>query len=98
MEAQTRETAVVVADLFTKMECTVDAYGPGAIKVARRVEGTAFFPGGVGLWRTLEPWGVAPLLFPRSPLSLKFWLCFISTFNHMSSINKLHIYRHLCHT
>jgi uracil-DNA glycosylase family 4 len=70
LEAQTRETAVVVADLFTKMESTVDAYGPGAIKVTRRVEGTAFFPGGIGLWRTLEPWGVAPLLFPRSPLMI----------------------------
>lgn len=70
MEEQLEETAVVVADLFEKMESTVTAYGPGAVKVHRRVDGTAFFPGGIGLWRGLEPHGDAPPHFPRCPIMI----------------------------
>ena len=70
MEEQLEETAVVVADLFNKMETSVTAYGPGAVKVHRRVDGTAFFPGGIGLWRGLEPQGVAPFHFPRRPIMI----------------------------
>jgi hypothetical protein len=70
MEERLEETSVVVADLFKKMESTVTAYGPGAVKVHRRVDGTAFFPGGTGLWRGLEPQGAAPSHFPRSPIMI----------------------------
>ncbi len=61
-------TSAVAADLFIKMESTVTAYGPGAVKVHRQVDGTAFFPGGIGLWRGLEPHGEAPLNFPSQPI------------------------------
>lgn len=70
MEMRLEETSVVVADLFKKMESTVTAYGPKAVKVHRRVEGTAFFPGGIGLWRGLEPHGEAPANFPRCPIMI----------------------------
>ena len=70
MEEQLEETSVVVADLFEKMESTVTAYGPGAVKVHRRVDGTAFFPGGIGLWRGLDPQGAAPSHFPRRPIMI----------------------------
>ena len=70
MEEQLEETPVVVADLFNKMESTVTAYGLGAVKVHRRVDGTAFFPGGIGLWRGLEPHGDAPPIFPRRPIMI----------------------------
>jgi hypothetical protein len=70
MEERLEETSVVVADLFKMMESTVTAYGPGAVKVHRRVDGTAFFPGGIGLWRGLEPQGSAPSHFPRCPIMI----------------------------
>jgi uracil-DNA glycosylase family 4 len=68
MEHQLEETEVVITDLFQDMESTVTAYGPGAIKTTKRVDGTAFFPGGVGLWRGLEPHGDVPFYFPQSPI------------------------------
>ena len=70
MKEQLEATAVVAADLFKKMESTVTAYGPGAVKVHRRVNGTAFFPGGIGLWRGLEPNGDTPPNFPRCPIMI----------------------------
>lgn len=70
MEEQPEKTDVVVSDLFEEMESTITAYGPGAIKAFRRVDGTAFFPGGIGLWRGLEPYGDAPFYFPQSPIML----------------------------
>ena len=70
MEEKLEATAVVVADLFERMESTVTAYGPGAVKVHRRVDGTAFFPGGIGLWRGLEPYGDALPNFPRRPIMI----------------------------
>jgi hypothetical protein len=68
MQEKAMETADVVANLFTQMEATVSAYGPAAIKLTKRIEGTAFFPGGIGLWQTLKPRGTAPLLFPGAPI------------------------------
>jgi hypothetical protein len=63
-----QETEFVMRELFDAIESTVTAYGPGALKVARRVGGTAFFPGGIGLWRGLEPSGQVPRYFPESPI------------------------------
>jgi uracil-DNA glycosylase family 4 len=60
----------LVDQLFEAMVCTVTAYGPGAVKVHRRVDGTAFFPGGIGLWRGLEPHGDAPSNFPQHPVMI----------------------------
>jgi hypothetical protein len=70
MEEQAEETYAVVADLFNEMETTVTAYGPGAVRVHRRVDGTAFFPGGIGLWRGTQPHGAAPPHFPFHPIMI----------------------------
>lgn len=70
MDQQPELTTTVVTGLFEKMESAVTAYGPGAVKVHRRVDGTAFFPGGIGLWRGLEPHGAAPLCFPPRPIMI----------------------------
>jgi hypothetical protein len=69
-KTQSEESAVVVSDLFEELETTVTAYGPGAIKADLRVDGTAFFPGGIGLWRGLKPHGGAPPFFPQSPVMI----------------------------
>jgi hypothetical protein len=70
MKEQSEETRIVVAELFREMESSVTAYGPGAVKAQRLVDGTAFFPGGIGLWRGLEPHGEAPPNFPRCPIMI----------------------------
>jgi uracil-DNA glycosylase family 4 len=70
MKHQLEKTEVVVADLFQDMESTVTAYGPGVIRATRLVDGTAFFPGGIGLWRGLEPHGETPFFFPKSPIMI----------------------------
>jgi hypothetical protein len=70
MEQQLVETGAVTANFFGAMESTITAYGPRAIKVSQSVGGTAFFPEGIGLWLTSEPRGMAPVLFPRSPLEI----------------------------
>ena len=70
MKVQSEETCFVVADLFKEMDSTVSAYGPGAVKAHRLVDGTAFFPGGIGLWRGLKPYGEAPPKFPRHPIMI----------------------------
>jgi hypothetical protein len=67
---EVEKTTIVVGDLFTKMESSVTAYGSGAVKVHRRVDGTAFFPGGIGLWQGIEPHGDAPSNFPRRPIMI----------------------------
>lgn len=68
MKVQDEKTSVVVNKLFQEMKDTVTAYGPGAVQVGLRVEGTSFFPAGIGLWRGSEPHGIAPADFPRSPI------------------------------
>jgi hypothetical protein len=64
------KTDAVVNDLFNEMESTVTSYGPGAIKATLRVNGTAFFPGGIGLWRGLEKHGPIPSYFPSCPVMI----------------------------
>ena len=58
----------VIIDLFDDMERSVTDYGPGAIRIDKRIDGTAFFPGGTGLWRALSPHGPNPPDFPSAPL------------------------------
>jgi|GEM_PF-2824448 hypothetical protein len=63
------ETALTVAeDLFGKMESTLRADYGRAIKITKRIDGTAFFPGGIGLWRGLKRHGPVPGSFPKSPV------------------------------
>ncbi|HEX3549081.1 MAG TPA: uracil-DNA glycosylase family protein [Candidatus Elarobacter sp.] len=42
-----------------------DADPEGVRRVGDPIDGTAFFPGGHGLWRGLEPHGPVPMLFPE---------------------------------
>jgi len=70
MVGQPEKTATVVSDLFAEMDSTVSAYDAGAIRATRRVNGTAFFPGGIGLWRGEMPDGAAPIWFPSSPIMI----------------------------
>ena len=64
----------VIEELFAAMRASVRSYGAGAIEVKKEIDGTAFFPGGSGLWRGLEPYGKLPEEFPESPVMLKFEL------------------------
>lgn len=64
-----RLTADVIADLRCSMAEIVVSY-PGHI---HRIEppfivGTAFFPGGCGLWCGLEHFAPAPIVFPETPV------------------------------
>jgi hypothetical protein len=70
MGEQPEKTESVVGKLFEEMETTVTAYCPGAVKVGLRVEGTSFFPAGIGLWRDSEPRGKAPIDFPKFPIMI----------------------------
>jgi hypothetical protein len=58
----------VIDRLFSAMRSSVRSYGAGAIEVHNQIDGTAFFPGGSGLWRGLEPYGKLPDEFPDSPI------------------------------
>ena len=40
----------------------------GVQRVGAPIDGTAFFPGGHGLWRGTEPHGPLPEFFPRNPV------------------------------
>jgi hypothetical protein len=60
----------VVSDLFANMESMVTEYNDQAIKVRKRIDGTAFFPGGVGLWRGRCKNGRMPVHFPKAPVML----------------------------
>jgi len=46
----------------------VTHYDDQAIKIAKRIDGTAFYPGGVGLWRGLHTKGPMPDYFPKDPV------------------------------
>jgi hypothetical protein len=79
MEEQPEKTEVVIDRLFREMESTVTAYGTGAIQIEaeririgaeRFVDGTSFFPAGIGLWRGDKPHGPAPEYFPQSPIMI----------------------------
>ena len=52
------ESAVVVAELWAEMKTRVTDYGAGAFEVDACIHGTAFFPGGAGLWRAFRDWRV----------------------------------------
>jgi hypothetical protein len=65
MSDRMEDPRAVVGDLFEEMDRTVTAYGPGVVKIDKCVNGTAFFPGGIGLWRGLLPIGAIPPEFPR---------------------------------
>jgi hypothetical protein len=61
-------STTVIDDLFSTMNGVVDAYDENAKRIRGRVNGTSFFPGGIGLWRGLNPQG--PILddFPVKPI------------------------------
>jgi hypothetical protein len=72
MEEQPEKTEVVTDNVFREMESTVTAYDDSVIRieterlridVRRFVDGTAFFPAGIGLWRGPHPGGDAPSIF-----------------------------------
>src|SRR4051794_39286028 len=60
----------VISDLFAKLALTVTEYDGQAIRITKRIDGAAFFPGGVGLWRGLKPHGAMPAHFPQKPVMM----------------------------
>lgn len=62
----------IVSLLRQRMNEMVVSYQSTAnvIRVGPPIDGTAFFPGGVGLWRGREPFGELPTHFPQSPVML----------------------------
>jgi hypothetical protein len=60
----------IITDLFDEMNRTVTDYGPGALRIDDRIDGTAFFPSGAGLWRGLSDHGQMPTDFPSAPLMI----------------------------
>jgi hypothetical protein len=46
------------------------AVGKTASSLAELIGGTAFFPGGSGLWRGNEPFGQLPDLFPETAVMI----------------------------
>jgi hypothetical protein len=66
-----REDAqAVVKDLFATMDSMVTEYDDQAIKIRKRIDGTAFFPGGVGLWRGRHKNDPMPQYFPKAPVAM----------------------------
>lgn len=64
-----RLTADVLAELRCKMAEIVVSYPPHIHRIeAPFIVGTAFFPGGCGLWCGLEHFAAAPTLFPETPV------------------------------
>lgn len=85
--AEPRKAELVVEELFTSLKTTVNTYGPGAIAPDKRIQGTAFFPGGSGLWQGTRPFGNLPDFFPeRSVLFLGHNFDSVSSFN--ASVNR----------
>jgi hypothetical protein len=70
IQDEREDIQAVVSDLFAAMESIVTEYDDQAIKIAKRIEGTAFFPGGVGLWRGLRKNGPMPEYFPNHPVMM----------------------------
>lgn len=60
----------IITDLFAEMERTITAYGPGTLKIDDRISGTAFFPGGIGLWRGLSSNSPAPTALPSTSVMI----------------------------
>ena len=67
-----RAASHVLEQLFESMRLLVRSYHPEVRKtgtsVPELVHGTAFFPGGCGLWRGNESFGRLPDLFPDAPV------------------------------
>ena len=67
-----RKSEDVVQQLLAAMHLTVTNYHPTVrqtgLTLSGLIPGTAFFPGGCGLWRGLEARGPLPELFPESPV------------------------------
>ncbi len=64
-----RLTADVLADLRGKMAEIVVSYPPHIHRIEPPfIVGTAFFPGGCGLWCGLEHFAPAPAFFPETPV------------------------------
>jgi hypothetical protein len=61
-------STTVIDDLFSTMNDMVDAYDENAKRICGRVNGSSFFPGGVGIWRGLNPQGPIPDDFPVRPI------------------------------
>jgi Uracil DNA glycosylase superfamily len=65
----TRLTTDVLDELRRKMDEIITSYPPHIYKIeAPFVVGTAFFPGGCGLWCGLAPFAPAPQRFPETPV------------------------------
>jgi hypothetical protein len=69
---QLRDSEGVVLRLLEAMQATVSAYHPQVVRTPTQLEdlipGTAFFPGGHGLWRGPRERGSLPEHFPQSPV------------------------------
>lgn len=70
MIAAEKAAADVVAELFVAMSNVVMSYDDGAVRVDGFIDGTAFFPGGAGLWRARQPRGPLPRAFPHRPVMI----------------------------
>jgi uracil-DNA glycosylase len=69
-----RKSEDVVQQLLTEMHLVVTNYHPTVgqigLTLSDLIPGTAFFPGGSGLWRGLETRGPLPDLFPDAPVMI----------------------------
>lgn len=67
-----RKAEAVIVQLLKAMDDTVLSYHPTVVRTNSTVEGliqgTAFFPGGAGLWRGSQNFGEMPEGFPESPI------------------------------
>jgi hypothetical protein len=68
----TRKSENLVQQLLAAMGVIVTNYHPTVRQtgptLTNIIPGTAFFPGGSGLWRGLEPRGPLPVVFPDAPV------------------------------
>jgi hypothetical protein len=67
-----RTSQRVIQRLLDEMNTIVRSYHPTTRKtgssIAELICGTAFFPGGTGLWRGEQPFGELPDYFPEQPI------------------------------
>jgi hypothetical protein len=67
-----RKASQMIDQLLTSMQLLVRSYHPDVRKtgstLSELISGTAFFPGGTGLWRGNQPFGRVPDLFPDAPV------------------------------
>ena len=67
-----RRTDDVIQELLNEMTSTVRSYHPSVGRtgpnVGALIRGTAFFPGGAGVWRGHDYWGMLPKYFPAAPV------------------------------